>query len=193
MKILLIRHALPLRVENHDGTRADPPLGEVGRDQAAKVARWLSRETIHAIYSSPMRRAVETARPLAETLALEIQLEQGIVEFDRDSPTYIPLEELKADDPEAWRTYLQNYRDAGLHEFGSTVVQSVEGIIAAHRGENVAIFCHGGVINAWACNVLGLEVSLFLDSGYTSVSRFLAASSGERSLSSLNETAHLRT
>ena len=39
---------------------------------------------------------------------------------------------------------------------------------------------------------LGLPVSLFLDSGYTSISRFLAASSGERSVGSLNETGHLR-
>jgi Na+-translocating ferredoxin:NAD+ oxidoreductase RnfE subunit len=56
----------------------------------------------------------------------------------------------------------------------------------------VAVFCHGGVINAWATHVLGMKPQLFADVTYTSISRFFAASSGERSLASLNEAAHLR-
>ena len=47
-------------------------------------------------------------------------------------------------------------------------------------------------MNAWAAHVLGLEPTLFFQPAYTSVSRFLAAGSGERSVLSLNETAHLR-
>ena len=52
--------------------------------------------------------------------------------------------------------------------------------------------CHGGVINTWAAHVLGLETTLFFEPVYTSISRFLASASGERSLASLNEAAHLR-
>ncbi len=192
MKLLLIRHGLPIRVENEGGVPADPPLSDEGREQAAKLARWLSSEDIHAVYSSPMRRARETATPLASVLGVEVQLEPGIVELDYDSATYIPLEELKQSDPERWREQITNYFGADLEKFASTVESSVERIIAQHPGENVAIFCHGGVINAWACKVLGLPVSLFLDSGYTGISRFLAASSGERSVDSLNEMGHLR-
>jgi len=192
MKILLIRHGLPIRVENEGGIPADPPLSDEGREQAAKLARWLSTEAIHAVYSSPMRRAMETASPLAKALGLDVRTEPGVVELDYDSATYIPLEELKRIDPERWRAQVTDYFGADLENFASTVESSVERIIAAHAGENVAIFCHGGVINAWACKVLGLPASLFLDSRYTSVSRFLAASSGERSVDSLNETGHLR-
>ena len=64
--------------------------------------------------------------------------------------------------------------------------------IAANPGGRVAIVCHGGVINAWAGHVLGIADPFFLDAAYTSISRFLAASTGERSVRSLNETAHLR-
>ena len=53
--------------------------------------------------------------------------------------------------------------------------------------------CHGGVINAWAAEVLGIEPRLFFDPTYTSINRFVAARSGERSLVSLNEAAHLRS
>ena len=139
-----------------------------------------------------MRRAVETAAPLAATLGIDVRLEQGVVELDYDSNTYIPLEELKASDPERWRAQVTDYFGTDLEAFGSKVERSIEAIIAAHPGQDVAIVCHGGVINAWACKVLGLPVSLFLNSGYTSVSRFLAASSGERSVGSLNEKGHLR-
>jgi probable phosphoglycerate mutase len=54
------------------------------------------------------------------------------------------------------------------------------------------VVCHGGVINAWTSHLLGLERIFLFEPAYTSVSRYLAASSGERSLLSLNETAHLR-
>lgn len=192
MNLLLIRHGMPVRIENEDGAPADPPLSEGGRAQAAKLSSWLGSEPIDAIYSSPMRRAVETAGPLAEALGIEIRLEPGVVELDYDSATYIPLEELKASDPERWRALITDYFGADLEAFASTVERSIEGIIATHPGQCVAVFCHGGVINAWASRVLGLPISLFLDSGYTSINRFLAAASGERSVASLNETGHLR-
>ena len=54
------------------------------------------------------------------------------------------------------------------------------------------MFCHGGVVNAWTCHVLGLPMALIFDVYYTSVNRFLAASSGERNLATLNEIGHLR-
>jgi probable phosphoglycerate mutase len=52
--------------------------------------------------------------------------------------------------------------------------------------------CHGGVINAWAAHLLGLPRVLFFSPHYTSLNRFVAASSGQRSVVSLNETGHLR-
>jgi len=192
MKLLMIRHGLPIRIENEGGAPADPPLSDEGRKQAAMLADWLASETIHAVYSSPMRRALETASPLAAALGLEVRLEPGVVELDYDSDTYIPLEELKASDPERWRAQITDYFGTDLEAFASTVENSIEAIIATHPGENIAVFCHGGVINAWACKVLGQGASLFLDPRYTSISRFLCAGSGEKTIASLNEAAHLR-
>ena len=42
MDLLLIRHGLPVRVENPDGRPADPPLSQEGREQAERVAHWLA-------------------------------------------------------------------------------------------------------------------------------------------------------
>jgi probable phosphoglycerate mutase len=67
MELLLIRHALPLRLEADEG-RADPSLSAEGRRQAKLLAAWLERERLDAVYSSPLRRAQETAVPIAETV-----------------------------------------------------------------------------------------------------------------------------
>ncbi|HIC35745.1 MAG TPA: histidine phosphatase family protein, partial [Gammaproteobacteria bacterium] len=95
MEIVLIRHGLPMRVEAKDGVAADPSLSRIGLMQAAEAADWLVGIKIEAIYSSPLQRARETAEPFAQRSGLEIVIEDDVSEFDRDSSTYIPMEELK--------------------------------------------------------------------------------------------------
>ncbi len=194
MQLLLIRHGLPLRIERVDGEPADPPLSGVGRRQAQRLSAWLEAEAVDRLYASPLRRAYETALPLAKAKSLEIEVEPGVVEFDPSAPSYIPLEELKATDYEAWRALMQGglLARADIAEFQRAVVQALDGIVATNSGRRVAVVCHGGVINVWAAHVLRLDNPLFFDPTYTSVNRFLAAGSGERSVVSLNETAHLR-
>lgn len=196
MELLLIRHGLPERVERDDGLPADPPLAPRGREQAERLAHWLAAERIDALYTSPLRRAHETALPLAQRMQLELAIEPGVAELDQDSSTYLPLDELKASDPERWRALVQGglYAGIDLAAFQRRVVASLERVIGAHPGQRVAVVCHGGVINGWARHVLGVSSPLFLffDPTYTSINRFMAAKTGERSLVSLNEAAHLR-
>ena len=193
MELILVRHGLPVRIDDADGP-ADPPLSDDGQVQAARLADWLGREPIDAVYVSPMRRAVETAAPLADALGVEPVVDEELAEFDRDAHFYIPLEELKAAGDER---YLQIMRGEPLdgevdpQTFREVVAVAVERIIEAHPGDTVAIVCHGGVINAWASHVLGLADLLFFEPFYTSVNRFLASSRGHRSLVSLNDLGHL--
>ena len=194
MEIVLIRHGLPMRVETTDGVAADPSLSRIGLMQAVEAADWLVGIKIEAIYSSPLQRARETAEPFAQRSGLEIVIEDDVSEFDRDSSTYIPMEELKAQDYEAWKAFVDGGYgdDVDMLAFQATVVRGVESIIERHSGERVAVFCHGGVVNMWASHVLDMPPRLFTDVRYASASRFLCASTGERSLVSLNETQHLR-
>ncbi len=194
MELLLIRHGLPERVVNEDGSPADPPLSARGRDQAERVARWLEGVSIDRLYTSPLLRARETAQPMATLRGLSVEIEPGVREYDADSDFYIPMEELKEHDYAGWKAIVSGGYAPELDflAFHSEVVKSVEQIISSNPGRRVAVFCHGGVINAWAAHVLGMKPQLFVDVTYTSVNRFFAASSGERSLGSLNEAAHLR-
>ncbi len=195
MELLLIRHALPRRVENAPGKPADPPLSEIGLEQARRLADWLVHESIDALYASPMRRAYETAVPYSELTGIDIRIEPGVVEFDSNAEVYIPLEEIKEQEPERWREMAREgiYSLPELEQFAKVVATALERIIRAHAGDRVAVMCHGGVINVWASHVVGIGATFFFNPTYTSINRFLAASSGERSLVSLNESAHLIT
>jgi 2,3-bisphosphoglycerate-dependent phosphoglycerate mutase len=196
MELLFVRHALPQRVEGFAGP-ADPELSQSGHDQAQRLAEYLAFERIHAVYASPLRRAIQTAEPVAARQGIEVTTTDGIAEYDREAAEYIPIEEMKAEGLTGWQDVLAGdaQRTAGVdpHEFRTGVVGAVEAIIAAHPGEKVAAVCHGGVINAYLSHILGIaDPSGFFYPNYTSIHRIAAARTGERSLLSLNETCHLR-
>ena len=191
MDLLLIRHALPVRIEDGDGP-ADPELSDEGWRQAGALAAWLADEEIDVMVASPLRRAQETAQPLARLLELEVATVDGLAEFDRNAPWYIPIEELKAADDPRWHAMVAGDWDLDPDEFQRSVVAAVDGIIAGHPGRTVAAVCHGGTINAYLSAILGLEKLMFFVPDYTSVSRVRASRTGPRSLVSLNETGHLR-
>jgi 2,3-bisphosphoglycerate-dependent phosphoglycerate mutase len=189
MELLLVRHARPERAESAAGP-ADPPLSALGRRQAEALAGWLASDPvgpIDAVYTSPLRRATETAGPLAAALGVEAVVEPALAEYDAEALAYIPIEELQAAGDPRWMEIPDD-----IETFGARVVEKVTRLAAAHPSQRVALVCHGGVINVAVSAVLGLGYGMFFLPGYTSISRVLVASSGERSVASLNETAHLR-
>lgn len=188
MDLILVRHGLPERTE----TTADPPLSSIGADQAARVGRWLLDEGINAIWSSTMRRALQTAAPFATETGHDVRQHPGIVEFDQASGAYVPTEQLKRENFAAWQQLATGGGRVDMAEFQLKVVKALEEIIATHPGEKVVVFCHGGVINVWTAHVLGMTPRIFFEAGYTSINRFSCARSGQRSVVSLNERAHLR-
>jgi 2,3-bisphosphoglycerate-dependent phosphoglycerate mutase len=192
VELILVRHGLPVRIDDAGGP-ADPELSDEGRAQAVRLAGWLRRDPIDAVYVSPMRRAIQTAEPLADALGVDPVVDEELAEFDREAHFYVPIEELKAAGDERYLKIMRGELDGEVdpHTFREVVAVAVERIIEAHPGNTVAIVCHGGVINAWASHVLGLPDPLFFEPYYTSVNRFLASSRGHRSLVSLNDLGHL--
>jgi len=195
MELLLIRHALPMRIEGADGP-ADPPLAELGHRQAEALAGWLADEPLDAIYTSPLRRAIETAAPLAAATGLGAIVDEDLAEYDRHASDYVPIEELRAENDPRWQQMVAGDWGAdGLHDpdaWVAGVVEAVERVVAAHPGEVAAIVAHGGVVNAYLAGVLGTSTLMFFEPAYTSISRVLAARSGQRQVRSVNETAHVR-
>ena len=195
MELIVIRHALPQRIEQADGA-ADPELSAEGNAQAEHMAQYLATERIDALFSSPLRRAVQTAAPLAAATGLTPTVVDDLAEWDRHSSNYIPIEEIKSAGGGNWVDQVNAMQPDGaeMDAFHARVVAALEQIVIDHPGRTVAVVCHGGVINSYIAHVLGLphDGSGVLYPNYTSLHRFAAASSGERSVLALNETSHLR-
>jgi 2,3-bisphosphoglycerate-dependent phosphoglycerate mutase len=196
MELLLIRHALPERVELESGA-ADPVLSDVGQSQAKHLAEYLMDERLDAIYASPLRRAVQTAQPLADARGYELRIVADVAEWDRNSSEYVPVEVLKATNDPRWQAILSGEWSASIEEtaeqFAARSIAAIEELVGAHGGQRIAIVCHGGVINAYLAHVLGVPHGApFFYPNYTSIHRVAAARSGERSIVTVNETSHLR-
>lgn len=191
MELLLIRHALPVRIDGGDGP-ADPELSEVGHRQATALAEWLvAHSPVEAIWSSPMRRARQTAAPLETALGLTAEIDDELREFDADESHYIPMEELRGSDDPRWRELIERLGAPEQFAFRDVAAAAVERVVVANPGRSVAVVCHGGVVNAYVSSILGIDRPLFFEPTYTSISRVMASSRGHRSLVSVNEIPHL--
>ena len=195
MELILVRHGLPLRREVVEGP-ADPELSSDGHDQSSRLANYLASEKIEAIYSSPMKRAVQTAQPLAKITGLPISIVDDVAEFDRLSNEYIPIEELRAANDERWHKLVAGEWESDsdtIEGFKNRVISSVEMLINKHPSQRIVVTCHGGVINQYLAHILGIATERgFFYPQYTSIHRVVAAQNGLRSIVSLNEIAHLR-
>ena len=193
MELILVRHALPVRREVESGA-ADPDLSVEGLEQARHFAEYMALEHIDAMYSSPMRRAMQTAEPLARIKGMTPVVVDGVAEWDKDSNEYIPVEELKRTNDPRWQEMVaggwNSHEDRA--EFNERVNTSLETIVRDNPGGRVVVTCHGGVINAYLAGVLGLSEDQFFYPNYTSIHRIAASSKGHRSILSVNETSHLR-
>jgi probable phosphoglycerate mutase len=195
VELLLIRHALPVRREVDEGA-ADPELSEAGHTQAKHLAAYLATERLDAVYASPLRRARQTAAPVAAQFDLPVGIVEGVAEWDRHSNEYVPIEELKAANDPRWQALLRGEwtaHDESPDDFRARAVGAIEGLVDAHGGERIAVVCHGGVINGYLAHILGIaDGPSFFYPNYTSIHRVAAARSGERSVVTINETPHLR-
>ena len=194
----MVRHARPVRHEAPEGGSADPVLAELGHRQAEAAADYLAGEGIDHIVSSSMKRAVQTAEPLADRLRLGIEMLDDLRESDHRSQVYVPAEEFSRDDP-ATAHYYDTDRDLsdtifsdGYDGFRERVERGFEHVIGTNRSRTVAVFCHGMVTGVYLQILLGVEDPLRLLVDYCGITRIAASSTGVRTVRSVNETHHVR-
>lgn len=198
VELTLIRHGLPETIRRESGP-ADPPLNEIGVEQAQRMADWLRDEGIDQLACSPMQRALQTAAPLADVTGLDIEVVDGFAEMDRDSREYVPWEVVQREKGARYEAMLAGDWDAlGMTDpevFRRTVGEAADAFLSDARGEHVAIVCHGGTINTMVMHLTGLQGNErgFFMPHYTSLNRLRPSirEDGSWFIRSLNETAHL--
>jgi 2,3-bisphosphoglycerate-dependent phosphoglycerate mutase len=149
---------------------SDPPLSKLGRDQAKRLAERVRRANPAAIYSSPYRRALETAKAIGDDVHVDDRLIEMALEVGEDGS-------LDLREP-----------PSGVADRMRAVVDEV---VARHPGERVVVVSHGAAIIACLADVLHLEPGqLRLLPYYTSIS-VVRALGDRRMAGAIGDMAHL--
>jgi probable phosphoglycerate mutase len=189
MQLLVIRHALPLRSEAGQGS--DPDLSEDGIEQAKRLPDALARFPIARLVSSPQRRALQTAQPVADALGLAVDVDERLAEYDYGLSHYTPIEQASQED---LQRLVDGHLPGGVDEqaFKARVKAGIDDLVAAADHEDtVALFSHGGVINALVHQIMKTERLLCVQVDYAGVTRLLKSRDGSLGVASINGTEHV--
>lgn len=201
-EMYLIRHAdaLPAADAAVQGQYDDQPLSELGCLQSRALAARMSVLPLAAIYSSPIKRARQTASFLAASCGLAIQIEHDVREVGCP-----PLVSQETDGrAAAIRASLSEVETAILRSgiwsqipgcepsaiLRARLLSAITRIANQHVGQRVAIVTHSGAINAYLAALLGVERDYFFPAANTSLS-VLRVKEQRHLLVRLNDVAHL--
>lgn len=165
--IHLVRHATHATVGHAlAGRRPGIGLDENGRAQAGRLAARFRAAPPDLVVSSPVQRAMETARPIAAACGLETVEELGLQEIDFGAWTGQSFAAL-ADDPAwmAWnrgRGLAQAPGGEAMHQAQSRALLSLEAIRARVAGGTAVAVSHADIIRGVLCAVLGMPLDAIL-------------------------------
>ena len=175
---------------------ADPELSELGRQQAVQVAARLNVERFDAAYVTNLRRTAQTAAPFAELCGLTPRVEAGLREVRLGEWEGGLFRKMLADNhPTAQRIFTEQRWDVipgaePADEFAARVEGAVDRIVAAHPGQRVVCFIHGGVVGQILARASGSRGLAFSGADNCSISHIVVT---ERAwiVRRFNDTAHL--
>jgi len=161
VKLLLIRHAAPAAdARGRCYGKLDIGLSREGERQAAEIVHSLVDEHVAAVLSSPARRAVDTARPLAEAFGVDVEIRDDLRELDFGELEGRTYDEIAVSDPELYARWMseptsvrfpggESYDDLRLR-----VESAVDALGEMFPAETVAVVTHGGVVRAVVAAIL---------------------------------------
>ncbi len=200
--ITLIRHGESVwNGERRIQGNQDPPLSDRGRQQAELLVRRLPAfvpRQAAAVYSSPLRRAAETAERVAAALGAPLVLEPDLREIGLGRWEGLTVPEIQAAFPGQYERWRDDPAAAPapdsepLPAFARRTAAALTRIVSVHPTSPLVLVAHGGTIRSLLCHALGLDIRFLfrLQQDNTAVSQIRVK--GElRRLLHLNDTSHL--
>ena len=164
LRIILVRHGETdyNKERRIQGGTSDIPLSEIGRKQALALGQRLSREEIAAIYSSPLQRALDTAKAIAGYHSLEVITLPSLKEINVGSLEGV----LAATLGQRFDTYLCTnglqklpYGGESLEDVQLRAWQTVMELKEKHDGQTIVLVTHYFVVMALICRVLNMQLA----------------------------------
>jgi broad specificity phosphatase PhoE len=197
-RFLLIRHATTDAVgQRFSGRLPGVLLNAEGQAQAQQLAGRLAEAPLDAVYSSPLERALQTAKPLAATHHLMPVVEEAFIELNLGEWTNKTFQELH-DDPQfhLFNSFRGGTRIPGgelMLEAQARMVAGLQRLAGQHPYQTVAVVSHSDLIKAAVAYYAGSPLDLFqrLEISPASVSILEIYAESAR-LIALNSTPELR-
>ncbi|HPC86262.1 MAG TPA: histidine phosphatase family protein [Smithellaceae bacterium] len=199
MQLTLIRHGETVwNLEKRVQGLTDIELNETGIDQARKLALSLQDFPIDTIYSSPLKRAFQTAEIINRFHRKDIRVEPGLMEMDQGEFEGLTFQELLAREKDFIRKWIadpESVRMPGgesLAELQNRAWPPVEKLLAA--GQNALIVSHNFTIAAILCRLRNIRLSEFRSTCVDNASRtHIRIHNGEAHIEAINDVRHLKT
>ena len=180
--------------------RADISLNQTGFREAELIGEYLKGMDIHVVYSSPLSRARETARRIAQVFNLKVQLLEGMIDMNFGRWEGRPVKEVQIHEKELYQQWIERphlVRFPGgesLDEVRIRAMDTLESVVQAYHGNNIVIVSHRVLNKLIICGVLGIDNSHFWQIGQdTAAINLIQFKEGKFILSLLNETCHLKS
>lgn len=200
--IYLVRHGATahnlLQPPRMQGRHIDEPLTESGLAQAAQVGSALAKKTIAAVYSSPLKRSMQTAEAIARHHDLQVTAVEGLAEADVGKWEDRSWVDIEANDNAAYLAFREDPVANGypggenLREVTDRVVAAIDLLAANHLGQHIAVAAHSVVNRLYLGELLHVPVPLRRrvpqDNCNLNIIRWRA---GKQSVVTLNALDHL--
>lgn len=168
MKLYLTRHGqTDWNTAGRYQGQSDTPLNETGLRQAEQIAKRLSKETIHAIYSSDLSRAANTAQSIADFHALEIKKDSRWRELSFGDWEGMTYQEMSASSPELFEAWMKDPLTISTPN-GETLAQLAKRVKAAfneikreHKDQTVLVVAHSGSLQSLLSVTLGVDLNRY--------------------------------
>jgi probable phosphoglycerate mutase len=202
-KLFLVRHGQSAgNVEGRFGGHSPTPLSELGFEQARVTAEALAKENINAIYSSDLLRAVQTAKPLAALLGLEISTNAAFRERNVGVLEGLTFDESKLAHPDDYYALVNRSvhhvitKGESYRNLLDRITVELRDIIRKHRGERIAIFTHTGALCFMTLHLLGAihrgtKQTPWIITSNCGINRFEIRGPRNIRVLALNDTRHL--
>ena len=203
-RLYLVRHGQSNgNAEGRFGGHSPTPLSDLGIRQAELTAQALAKEKIHAIYSSDLHRAVQTAEPLAKILDLPIIKTAAFRERKVGVLEGLTFDESKAAHPKDYYALVNRNIHHVITEGESyrqllrRATKELHEILRAHQGENIVIFSHTGAICFLTLYLLGAihhhtRTTPWLVTSNCGINRFEIRGRYNVRVHAFNDTRHLQ-
>jgi len=198
-KVYVVRHGQTAwNLEEIFRGRVDIPLDDTGKKEVHLAGEALKDETIHAVYSSPLSRSMETAENIAKFQDVGVSPLDAIIDISYGDWEGKPLAEIQEKFPDLYELWMKEPHNVHfpngetLEAVGSRAMEAVNRLVAQHKDENIALVAHRVPNKVICCALIGIDYSNFwrIQQDTASTNLFVYKD-GQWIVSFLNDTSYL--